>query len=367
MFSTSTLKRLVAIVGSTAIVGVVLVGWYLLGADGLPNLVVLPTAMGVISAMQAIKSESQRYRRRWSLIFITSGILISGGILWQQRTAERRASAERKQMQDQIKSIREDVIRSLFKIEDVFVSFKINVPMDHPTLQGYRERMERCAEEIVKSQSYKCGAAPHTVDTASKNPIKDFSLGIGTEIYPDKQKEAIAYVLLDYVAVDVRLFKDNKPTIEQVGSPDLRFRITKMLDSPQNHNASNNTAYVGLYHEVGSQSIVLEGNRVPVNDQTWKTNGKIASLSDLQSAFLTVHPDISLVSLTIRGDSGTEDRRFTFTQEWLAANEIAKTASLTELTLYVSRGYEFQLTKGRLDKLGSDKYGHPVYLAKLVD
>jgi len=365
MFSLRSLRFQVLVAGSLAGLGVVLVAGYLLGSDvaGLA-VAVLPTALGVISAVQAIRSESPQYRRRWSIIFAVSGVVISAAIIWQQHSSERRARAERKELQDQIAGLRLDVSRSLIKIEDVSVSFRVRVPLDHPALLSFRQRVEKCAQEIIIANALKCGAAPHTVSIATGATIRDFFLNPGTELYPNQQTETVAYTLLNNASVDIGLFKDAPPSAQQLFSfsakPDLRFLITETLDRPENRNPANGTAYVGLFYDIDSKSLFVEGNRVPVNNATWRTNGKVASPLDLQNAFAMFSPSLYLISVTLtRGP----------TPEWITAMEISRTISLKTVTLHMSKGYDFEFSNDRLDKAMKAKgeNGSPVYVVKVIE
>ena len=116
--------------------------------------ILVPSALGVVCAMQALRPPKVENHKRWFVFFIAAGVLGSAAVLWQQVRSANQAEVQRKELQSQIN---EEANRVLFKIEDVSVSFRIKIPLDHPALLDYRERVERCAEEIVNAQDSICG------------------------------------------------------------------------------------------------------------------------------------------------------------------------------------------------------------------
>jgi hypothetical protein len=266
-----------------------------------------------------------------------------------------RAASSQNELQGQLN-------RLLFQINDVSVSFRIKVPLDHPALSSYRARIEKCAEEIAAVGQMRCGATPHSVDISPNAPVKDFFLPVGSELFPNPQTEEMAYTLLDQAAVVVSLFKTTKPNARQPESltnSDLRFMVNKQLDSPANVTPDN-THYIALYYDIASKSLFVQGNRVPVNEATWKTNGSIAALPDLQQTSLMASPSVSLISL-VETDIG-----YRATMATAIANEISqKTISLERLTLHMSKGYEFDFSKGQLGAVAATPDGEPFYIAPI--
>jgi len=326
--------------------------------------VILPTAFGIVCAIQALRPPRKEHHNRWFVIFIAAGVMGTSAVLWQQHRASKRADAERAALETRLNDLQqqlnEQTNRVLFQIKDVSVSFWIRVPLDHPALRDYRERVERCAAEILAAQTMRCGAIPHTLQA----PIRDFFLTIGSQLYPNPQKELVAYALLDQASIDVGLFKDAKQDAKQVDidKPDLRFRVSKQLDSPENNNFAENIVYVAPYYDIETKSLFVEGIRVPPSQFNWRTNGKIASLPDLPRALLVLRPSLSLGSFTLSGgESGSPQ------QAYALAQEISRNVTLERIKLYMSNGYEFEFSGDRLGKVGRDEQGFPFYLLRLVE
>src|SRR5262245_57474913 len=105
--------------------------------------VIVPTAFGVVCAMQALRPPKSEHHKRWLFIFIVAGVVGSVAVLWQQARTARESDEQRRELQNQITDAAN---RVLFQIRDLSVSFRIRIPLDHPALRDYRERVEKCAE-----------------------------------------------------------------------------------------------------------------------------------------------------------------------------------------------------------------------------
>jgi hypothetical protein len=319
--------------------------------------VIVPTAFGVVCAMQALRPPKSEHHKRWLFIFIVAGVVGSAAVLWQQARTARDSDEQRKELQNQITDAAN---RVLFQIRDLSVSFRIRIPLDHPALRDYRERVERCAEDMLRARDYKCGATAKTTDPENM-AISNFYIVPHSELYPRQNTELIAHTLLSHVKVEVHLFRA-ATKVQQVGhsleNADLKFSIYKNLDGRDNANPSHDTMYVALYYDIPSKSLFMQGFRVPPDETTLQTNGNITSAPDLRTATLRVQPRISLVRIT------GNDRGFQLTQEWLTAYEISKTASLDYFAIHMSNGYESRFLKDRLGESLTDEWGFRFYLAK---
>src|SRR6185295_17134643 len=154
--------------------------------------------------MQALRPPKAEHHKRWFIIFITAGFVGSAAVLWQQARSASQSEGERKELQYQITDAAN---RVLFQIKDLSVSFTIRIPLNHPALRNYRDRVERCAEEMVRAQDYKCGAKAKTTDPENM-AISNFYIIPHTELYPSQNTELIAHTLLDHVKIEVQLFRD---------------------------------------------------------------------------------------------------------------------------------------------------------------
>jgi len=249
--------------------------------------------------------------------------------------------------------------RVLFKINDVSVSFRIKVPLEHPALKDYRLRVEKCAQQMKETLQLQCGAGPHSFDIAGRTYLKDFSIPTNSELYPRQQTEEIPYLLLTQPAIKVGMFVAQPTYQEGVGiqsKPDLSFMAGKLMHAPDN-NPPGRASFVLLYYDIETKTLFIEGTRVPTIEGNWHSNGQIASIPDLTNAWVSLFPIISTPKLAnvLGGD----------TVEWQTTREIDKTCSLEEVTLYVSNGWEFPIGKDQLNRIVRNNYGEQFYLVKL--
>ena len=312
--------------------------------------VLLPTAMGVTCAVQAFSPPKRKHHRRWRAVFVITGILISGTVLWQQIRAGKRAEEDRKaveegrkKLQDEIAILKQDIKNAQVHIKDVSASFEIRVPLDHPALHGYRDRLEKCGQEIVATNTLKCGAQPRTVSITGEG-IKDFNIPTTADIFPNQKSELVAFTLLSTVGIKVTMFKEGLPTVEQFeqAQPDLKFVLVKTLSLDENHNKLNDTAYISLFYDIPNKNLFVQGSRVPVDDSKSFSTLKIVSVEDLRGAYLVFQPILATPSL-VSPAGGT-------TPEFETAFQISLTVVLEKIAVRVAQGVELIFSKEQLKK-----------------
>ena len=316
-----------------------------LGVDSALSLisVVFPTALSVIPAMQALKPPDTRHRRNWSIMFIVVGLIGSSVVYWQQQRAARQAADERVQLRSQLERVQ-------FPIEDVLVTFRVNIPLDDPILQGYRERLDKCVEEIIKSQQARCGAVQSSVNINQASPIDSIYIAPGAELYPNPNRgEYLAYNLINYTRLEFFLFKPVREinAFTQIEKADSSFKVTRVVDSPENSGPNN----VALHYEISTRTLYLFGFRIPVATVDWKTNGRVTSIPDLSGSTVVIRPMFSIPLFNMEGGRNENSEILT---------RAAARVTLQSVTLNMARGNEFTLPVDKF-KIIRDARGYPIY------
>jgi len=229
-----------------------------------------------------------------------------------------------------------NVNRLLFPIKDISVTFRIDVPLVHPDLAGYRARLERCAAQIVSTQRVQCGATS-PIRTAYPAQIEQICISPGTELYP-QPSELLAYSILSQPGIVFTVYKafSKELYLRRDFAPDLSFFMNERLDSPDNKKDSR----VSLCYEIKTKTLFLRGTKVPVDPQGFKSNGKIIAISDLRKATFLIHPMTFLAILK-------EDERGTgvaMIDQSVVAMQISETTTLRNVTLHFSNGEDIEMS-----------------------
>lgn len=338
-----------------AVVVLVGVGYlFIIGEPGLDKalgwtVVLLPTAMGVVCAMQTLKPPKYVHHRRWFVVFIASGCIISASVLWQQHRQQARTDAERKALQDEITQLRQLVDRSLFQIRDVAVSFLIRVPLDDPALKTYHDRIEKCAEEMRHTAELRCGTKPHFFDqTGQRKTRKDFSIPPWSQLYPQKQAEEIPYLMLNQPSVKISLFKE----FRSVDAPDLSFRVGQLIDSQSNDRGGYPMAI--LFYDMEAKEMFIEGSRLLPIEGNWYSTGRIAAIQDLSNVWITANPGCLTPKVSPLGGD---------TKEYQTLRQL--TCAFEKVTLFISNGWQFEFTNKGVTDVVVNKQGETCYVGKL--
>ena len=231
-----------------------------------------------------------------------------------------------------------------FNAIDVSVSFRLDVPLDHPPLAAYRARLERCIHLIVSTQRLACGAQ-NPYPTLYPAEFKHVCVPPGSELYPRPNSESLAYLVLNHPGMLFLFFKP--PSRESYAGikPDLTFSFHQDVSKLKNKNEA-----VRLCYEISTKTLYLRGNELRMPHSAWKSNEEITSLSDLRQASLIVRPTTYL--LVFRGDDkGTGGQLI---DESLTAVQIAKTTRLSSITLAFSDGTRWELPVSRFTRVEDD-------------
>jgi hypothetical protein len=359
MFPKISLRRWVLWVGSLVTLGLALFLIYEIGIDPVLAwmVVLLPTAFGVVCAMQALRPPRIEHHTRWFVVFIAAGVIGSAAVLWQQHRTDQQAKVERAALQKQLDRI-------LFQIRDVFITFQIDIPLDNPAVYGYRTRLEKCVREMIAAQQPRCGMLPNSirVDGQPTN-FTILSMSPSAEAYPRSGTEHVAFNLVEYVLLQFDFFQ-HRPTNEQLinGSinPDLTFAVNKLLLGPDNVIPDNpGKRYVWLGYDIKRSTLFMAGFEVPPDPTTWHSNGNVASVPDLAESALLMHPRLTFILLDL--DKSDRGNNYHLNEDSATAIQIAHTVSIERVGLSLSNGRQFSFTKDQLAAL-KDINGFPLFI-----
>jgi hypothetical protein len=350
-----TLKQ--GVIGGVAVVALGLVGVAFSSGDVDMALslivVVLPTGMGVVCAMQALKPPKPEHHKRWFAFFLGIGLLISATVWYQQYRAAKRADDERQALQTQLN-------RLLYPIRDVQVSFDLTVSLEAPSVQNYRERLNKCVESIIATQEPQCGVALASGQINVPDArLKDICISPRSELYPVEDLEDAAYLAANHILLEFAIFKN--PPIEPLKeplNPDLFFVARRTLNWDENIDV-NGYSYVRFCYDLWARRLYLRGFNIPVDPALWKANGRIVSVPDLSNTTLLVNAQLGMPSVHVTKATLTPNDSAN-----RALLEVARTSQLNWVVLRVSNGFELKVTSEQF-RITDGPNGERVYFTNL--
>jgi len=238
---------------------------------------------------------------------------------------------------------------------DVSVTFRLDVPMDHPHLAAYRTRLERCIQKIVTTQRLACGAH-NPFPTPYPSRFEQVCISPSTELYPRGNSEVVAHMILNQPGMIFNFYKSlsMESYLSGASSPDLTFAVDQNRSESQNLNQD-----IMLCYEITTNTLYLTAHEVLVPHHTWKSNGQITSVSDLRRASVSIVPMTSLVVFKPDEKGAGSD----LIDESHVAMQISKGMRLKAIAFEFSDGTHWELPMSRLTRVDEDIAVTYVYVA----
>ena len=242
-----------------------------------------------------------------------------------------------------------EVSRGLYPIKDVRIGYWIRVPTNHPQLKPYLDRFNSVLAPMLPLPF---DSRMHwlTGGTGSgENPkyYDDFGFSAAAPFAPDRDKEKLAYMLLNYLSLDLHFYRTpiataNHRSISGNGGPenkpDLELGVSSELSSEREKHS--------VVYDLKSKQFMIRGSMLRSDPQYWQSTDRIVGLPDLLGGQMFVH----LRQIMVSGDP-TVDQYLT---------EIRKGLEIQTLIVSLSSGREFWFKGDELQK-HVDQSGHPIY------
>jgi hypothetical protein len=180
---------------------------------------------------------------------------------------------------------RDEIQKLVHPISDVSVSYGIDIPLLHSSLESYRERfqsgMNKAISEFPISQSL-----PHGLSIGNSDSINVLPSSL---LFPNSSSDKIAYYLINYVGLNVKFYKGYKEFSSSLKDPDLSFNLYTSIDgNPSNSRLRQYYGDASLrYNLSGRQlSVHIWNNKPP--PEFWENNRKITSIPDLEKSLMAI-------------------------------------------------------------------------------
>jgi hypothetical protein len=177
---------------------------------------------------------------------------------------------------DEVAGLRLELNRNLYRIEDVGIEFRFQLPMDanHPGIVAYTKRIEPMLHSLNRSLSSSSTEATWGsigVSYISKSPL-----------FPDLETERIAYTFLSHVGICLEIFADSDKAESfasmagpSQGAGDLVFHLNRSVGGVEND------VVLGIDFDRSAFSLSAMNAKTGPSQ---KSTGRIMSLPDLAGA-----------------------------------------------------------------------------------
>ena len=328
---------------------------------------VLDITLAVVSCLMAIFGvyvtfwpPPEPYRKKFLLGFIFLTV-VSVGVIGVQARNRSKEQAKQDKIQSELRAqnveLTVNIDRLLSPIKEMSVSFRVDVPLTHPELAGYRARLERCIERIVATQRPQCGATS-PIGTAYSAEFEQVCVTPDDELYPKLESELLAHSVLTNARIAFSVFKTFSKASFVNGqlNPDLRFVAGETFDSPERKK----TPRVRLCFEIKTKTVFMMGSNVPVRPEQWHSNGKVVAIPDLKRATFIIYP-MTFLGILKQDERGTG---LQLIPESVTAMRISETTTLRKLTLHFSNSEDIEMSPPKLTTINikRDEFESRYYL-----
>jgi hypothetical protein len=314
----------------------------------------LAISLGVVSFLTAViggyvtfyppATEASKKRLLLSFVFLGFiAVVVTGVQAYKTDTEQKNQEKTQAELLQENQKLQKNLALIRFQNETASVEFRLDVPLEHPQLANYRSRLEKCVEQMERTQRLACGAN-HFSLSAYPAKIKQIWIGADTELFPKTDSELVAYSVFNYPALRFRFFNRKLPYPGGLHliHPVLSFSLSQTLDSPENLKQR----VTKLCYDFETKRVFLFGSQVLVKHDEWSTNDSISSISDLDDTFVVIEPSTS--SAIIKVDETGSGARLI--DESIISEEISETVTLSHVTLTFSNGKVIEMPSDKLTR-----------------
>jgi hypothetical protein len=205
-------------------------------------------------------------------------------------------------------------------IQDIYVNFIVNIPINHHMLNQYSQRVKSFISEIPL-RAYAPQVLKHDVYVGrsdSNGNIISIVIPNSSEIFPKEESEPVAFFSLIYIGLILDFYKGQYIYSPDQKEPDLTCAPYIGIDG-----RSRRTEGRGLLaYNLQESQFLFEASNIPCPSNTWGSSGKILSIPDLAESTIVVrfnHPTIT-----------------PYDQKSRDISELRKTMLLRRITIMVS-------------------------------
>lgn len=174
-------------------------------------------------------------------------------------------------------------------IRDIYVSFRVDIPITHPALDQYRTRVNSAIAEMLQLQEVRYGS--YIRRQSSDGRVLSLGIPTQSELFPNRGSEPLAYYLLNFVGLRFKVYKGQSTYSPDLGDPDLMFYAFVSIDGSPKWTEGHAT----LSYDFEKSQLYVSARDIFCPSKNWISNGKIVSIPDLLESMLIVWFDRRLV------------------------------------------------------------------------
>jgi hypothetical protein len=288
--------------------------------------VVLTGAFGVLGLMTEYRDKEGTITR-WGRIALIGTLtstfvaLAAQGLeLLKQAKDEQQTSAKALEQARENSKVLAQIGRAVDPLDSMAVTAFLDVDLDIPELQGYRDRVLGLIRKAVDSNKKDGdGQFENGIMVSARSgdgPILSVSIRPQTPAYPDKEKEELAYYALSSLGIDFEFYKTRPP------GPSIDHRVAPELAISFDSNE------VELTYDLARRQFGIFVSSLQTDPKYWRNSGNILAVPDLPGRSLLVWQGSTNVPRL-------DDKAFTETLE-----KIKSTFSFRLMLVALPRGRE---------------------------
>ena len=243
---------------------------------------VLAVGMAVLAGLLDYVTHDKRtrkFKRNRSLLFIFSGAFLLGSIVLL--IADERADQAEKM------ALNAELVKARQPVRDIYVSFRLLVPLTHPALERWARDLRREVNAaFLRGSKESLYVSRRTPDG---QPVR---LGLKNDgpVFPKMETYPVAHFLLNYAGLRLNFYAEGNTDYEHEDSSDLYLPVFAIVDGKSMHyqgvEAASASAMIG--YDVTCECVDIMATDWPIPSRTWRSNGKIQSVPELEESTLLV-------------------------------------------------------------------------------
>jgi hypothetical protein len=260
---------------------------------------VLTGAFGLLGLLTEFRDSVTKKITRWGryaligILASTSTALISQVLEFSKATRDAQAATRLAQAQiTKSNAILNEVERTLKPLQDVRISYWLQVPVNDPALLAYRKRLEVGAAQIVANHSskhddYRLGY-PDILDESGK--VESVAIPLTSPLFPTA-RETIPFYLMRYTGLHLQFFKNYHDDASFLANDVFKLPRANLEMDFYSSDLSPSSKGYELEYKLEEHSLQIVAMNLRTNSEFWRSDGEIVSFVDLANVQLAAKLD----------------------------------------------------------------------------
>jgi hypothetical protein len=245
---------------------------------------------GLLGLLTNYKDEGGRITR-WGKIALL-GTIASTGVAGLSQGLEflKNAQDQATAAEEALKISRSNatIRRAVDPLDSLTATAWLELDFDNPKLTKYRERVASGVEQAIANKTGVDAKLPDGIfvsQSDSSGKIIEVSIPTGSELFPKKDSEALAYYSMRYIDLEVKFFDPaSSPPESRINAINENRERALVLD----FDTADSPGSVDIIYDVQEKKIKINASSMRSETQYWRNNSDILSIADLVGKTMTI-------------------------------------------------------------------------------